>query len=159
MSSFPEINVPPEYVEAAQQVDAMTREMKEKGGDLTPAFKALDEAIPQFEEKTGFSIEALIPAQSETGLGAAQKDIKEGKRFWSVYSQSVRDALCDRNGQLYALVRSGVTSGTGAILATIMTTLALPMAALSIIIPITAILLTMGIDTYCKISQEGSNEP
>ncbi len=142
----------PEFRQAAEEAETLSQKIRSANGDLEPAYQALEFAIAKFEE-SGYSVDALIPASGEPGLGFAMSKAKTGKGFWEIYSRAVRDKLCDSKGELNRLAKTGLPSSAGAIAATTMATLALPAAAITVVVPFAAILASVGVEAYCKWSK------
>jgi hypothetical protein len=148
-----EVNIDPQLIEqAGRDADMLVRQIQ-ASGDLEPAYAALDAGLAQFEE-SGFPIEALLPADGEAGMGFAAV-ARTGNGFWRRYREAVRKSLCSHDGELGKAVRPVIQGGTGAIITAIIATLALPVVAIPVIVPLAAILVTIGLDAFC----DGQNEP
>jgi hypothetical protein len=70
----------------------------------------------------------------------------------------IRDALCKPDGDLGKLVHAGLSGSTSAIVTTIMLSLALPAAAISIVAPIAAIIASLGVNAFCEWSSQDKKE-
>jgi len=150
---------PPELIRAAQEAEELMGQIRIRGGDLGPAFEALEAAIPAFE-KAGYQLEALLPSSHDAGLGFGKPGSRTGRGFWEVYSQAVRSSLCDPVGELRSAVKLGLGTSATSVVGAIMSVLALPLAACAIVAPIAAILMTIGLDAYCEWSKdESEREP
>lgn len=143
----------PNLEQVSAEADALLLKILEQGGDLAPAFAALEKAIPIFEG-AGYQLDELIPATAPAGIGFRKREARTGKGFWEIYSQAVRKTLCAKKSKL----RVAIDSGTGSLVTFVMTTLTLPLAAAVIIAPIVAILMSIGVDAYCQWSDESTNE-
>jgi hypothetical protein len=139
------------FEEAEHAVGDIAEQIKQRG--LAPAFAEFEKALQQFSE-AGYPIDAIIPASAEPQLGFSLTRASDGKSFWDVYAEVVREELCKADGELQNMVKAGLSGSTGAILTTVMTGLGLPGAALAIAIPIAAILAAKGIDAFCRFTAE-----
>ncbi len=145
--------MPPKLDQVAADADALLLEIQVKGGDLSPAFAALQKGIQSFEG-AGHRIDELIPATAPAGLGARSLQAKTGKGFWEIYSKAIRKTLCAKKSKL----RTAIDGGSGSLAGYVMTALALPVTATVIVAPIVAILVSVGVDAYCEWSKEGLND-
>jgi hypothetical protein len=127
-----------------------------KAGDLSAAFGELEKALEQFSE-AGYPIDTILPAGAKPQLGFSLTRARDGKSFWSVYSDVVREELCKTDGELQKLAKAGLSGSTGAILTVLMTGLGLPGAALAIAVPIAAILAAKGVDAFCRFTEAEAN--
>lgn len=141
--------------EAARAAESIAEQVKQQG--LEPAFTEIEKALLQFSD-SGYPIDAIIPAGAEPQLGFSLTRAKDGKSFWSVYSEVVREELCKTDGELQKLVKAGLSGSTGAIVTAVMIGLGLPGAALAIAIPIAAILAAKGVDAFCRFTAEGQSD-
>lgn len=136
--------------EAGQQVEMLAREISERGFD--PAYDALERGLDRLTE-AGFPPEMLLPTGQER-RGVALSRSKDGKSFWTVYAEVVRDELCRSGGQLHRLIKAGLSRSATAILTTVMIGLGLPAVAIGIAVPIAAILAAEGVDVFCRVTEE-----
>ncbi|BAY08698.1 hypothetical protein [Calothrix sp. NIES-2098] len=119
---------------------------------LKVAFPELRKAIEEFEDD-GYPIETIIPQEEEVGLGFSLKST-DVERFWEIYSDLIRKSLCGSNGDLHKLVQSGISTSVGAVLATLVTGLGIPAAALGIMVPIAVIIVNIGVDAFCIMTEQ-----
>ena len=108
--------------QAARRSDELIAAIKQRDGDLTPAFDALEKSLHKFEE-SGYPLDAIVPATSEGALGFSSIRETNGRRFWEKYSGVVKKDLCDANGELHKLVKSGLAGASGAVVSAIVTSL------------------------------------
>ena|ERR1039458_5290125 len=153
-----DLQVSDEWQDAVRRADALAETVRARGGDLDPAFEALEQEIRRFEA-SGLPVDVLVPSGGEAGLGFSLRRQQSGRSFWSVYAEALQGQLCDENGELRKLSNQAVAPGVATILATIMTTLALPLAALPVLVPVAVILATTGIDAFCRWSSGPTDEP
>jgi hypothetical protein len=137
------------FEEAERAAGDLAEQVKQKG--LAPAFAELENALLQFGE-AGNPIDTIVPASAKLGFSLTRA--RDGKSFWDVYSEVVREELCKKDGELQKLVKAGLSGSTGAILTAVMTGLGLPGVALAIAIPIAAILAAKGVDAFCRFTEE-----
>jgi hypothetical protein len=140
------------FEEAERAVADIAEHVKQKG--LAPAFAEFEKALRHFSE-AGYPIDAIVPTGAEPQLGFSLARARDGKSFWNVYAQIVREDLCKTNGELRRLVDTGLSGSAGAILTAVMTGLGLPGAALAIAVPIAAILAASGVEAFCQFSSAG----
>lgn len=140
-----------------QEAENLAQEIRQKGGDLSPAYESIEAAIQSFED-LGYSAESLLPADSEEGLGFALEEVRTGKGFWNIYGRVIRDALCQPDGDLSKLVKTGLSGSTASLVTTLMVSLALPAAAISFAAPIAAIIAVLGVDAFCEWSSQDPGE-
>lgn len=89
--------------EAIKETELLMKQLANLNGDLSPAYQAIEKAIPIFEQS--YPLEALIPSESEIGMGFSQKMDKSGKGFWERYSKAVYKQLCSKNSELNKIVQ------------------------------------------------------
>lgn len=136
-------------VEVVDEADRLVREISQKGGDLSPAYAALEKALQSLED-LGYSAESLLPAESEEGLGFALEQVRSGKGFWDIYSRVLRKSLCNPEGDLRQLVQSGITVTTHSLASAVLASLALPVAAIPFAASLVAIIAISGLDSFCE---------
>jgi hypothetical protein len=134
------------------RANKIASEIKEANGDLSSAYRQFE--LEKEEIEKYMPIEAIIPVSEGPSLGMALKTVQDGESFWSVYSQAIKKKLCHPDGKLQRLAKLGLSTSAGAIVTSIISTLALPPTALGIAVPIAAILVTTGLEAYCEWSQE-----
>ena len=88
----------------------------------------------------------------------ALKTEEGGKGFWKIYSEIIRDKICDPREKLYSLFKTGLASSAGAIATSLSSMVLLPPVAVGLIVPIAAILATTGLDAFCAWSQKKEHE-
>ncbi|MBN1618339.1 hypothetical protein JW887_03285 [Candidatus Dojkabacteria bacterium] len=116
---------------------------------LDTGFTALNDAIKAFEDE-GYPVDVLIPQGQEVGLGFSF----QSKDFWPIYSDLLRHKLCDPEGELNKLVKSGISTSVGAVLTAIVSALGIAGIALGVMIPIAVIVVNTGIDAFCAATEE-----
>ena len=139
------------FEEAEREANKLKEQVRHRG--LDPAFDSLDKALSEFRD-AGYPIDALVPADAEPRLGFSLTRASDGKSFWQVYKEVVREELCKEDGELQRLVKAGLAGSTGALITAIMTGLALPGAAFGIAVPIAGILAAKGVDAFCQFTEE-----
>ena len=140
----------PEFETAIKEAEALKEQIDKEGGNLEPAYKAIEKGIDKFEKN--YDIEMLLPpTQKEPGLAFSLfKEKKDGKGFFQTYTNSIRDSICNTNGKLNELFKSGLSDSVREVIKAIMTTLLIPLLAISVIAPIAVVLIKLGLDAYCK---------
>ena len=132
---------------AQEAAAALDRKVKSLGIEV--GFAELESAISALE-KEGFPPEALMPQTAEMPLGFSFSP----QKFWPAYKKILREKLCSEEGELGKLIKSGGSASVGAILTSIVTSLAIPPAALGLMVPIAVIIVNTGIDAFCSCSDE-----
>jgi len=80
--------------------------------------------------------------------------------FGRIYVKILLHALCDPKQKLNTSVKTALSTSASTILPLIMTSLALPAAALPIVVPIAAYVIVLGVDAFCESSrQHGALSP
>ncbi len=148
-----EMQPQPTFEEAERAASEIADRVREHG--LEPALAELDNALKQFSD-AGYPIESLVNSRGDSRLGMSLTRARDGKSFWTVYSEVIREELCKKDGELPKLVKAGLSGSTGALLTALMTGLALPGAAMAIMVPIAAILAAKGVDAFCRFTEEDS---
>jgi len=74
--------------------------------------------------------------------------------FGRIYAKILLHALCDPKQKLNTLVKTALSTSASTILPVIMTSLALPAAALPIVVPIAAYVIVLGVDAFCESSRQ-----
>jgi hypothetical protein len=136
--------------QAIQSAIELNEEVDKKGLDI--AFPELQKAMHEFEDD-GYPIESIIPQGQETGLGFSSKSV-DVEKFWEIYSDLIRKSLCGSDGDLHKLVQSGVSTSVGAVLATLVAGLGIPAVALGIMVPIAVIIVNIGVDAFCIMTEQ-----
>jgi len=134
-----------------QLAEQVATQIRQQGGSLDPAYKALEAGIAQFQQ-SGLPLESLIPA-GERGLGFAARHAKDGKSFWEIYGKVVRNKLCTKNSKLHTLAQSGTQLSAASLVGFVMGALALPAAAIGIAAAIAGIIASLGIDAFCEYTK------
>jgi len=138
--------------DAAVLADALAEKVRREGEE--PAFATLESALHAFDAQ-GYSIESLLPSGADARLGAALAVVKSGKSFWSAYSEVIRETLCKKDSELQKLSKAGLSGSAGALVPILLTGLGLPVAAISVVVPIAAIIAALGVDAFCRWSTQG----
>jgi hypothetical protein len=76
------------------------------------------------------------------------------EEFGRIYGKILLKALCDPKQKLNTLVKTALSSSASTVLPLIMTSLALPAAALPIVVPIAAYVIVLGVDAFCESSRQ-----
>jgi hypothetical protein len=147
-----EIQAPQLTFAEAEHATAEISELIKRQG-IEPALTELEKALKQFSD-AGYPIDAIMPVDVEPSLSFSLTRASDGKSFWSVYAEVVREELCKEDGEMQKLVKAGLSGSTGAILTAVMTGLGLPGAALTIAVPIAAILAAKGVEAFCRFTEE-----
>jgi hypothetical protein len=119
---------------------------------IKSAYSELEKAVRSFE-KNGYPLESIIPHGEDTGLGFSLRRT-DGKTFFAIYSSLIHKKLCKPGGEFNKLIKTGIDSSVGAVLTAIVTSLGIPLVALSIMIPIAVIIFNTGIEAFCKFTEE-----
>jgi hypothetical protein len=141
---------------AAARAEAVRQAIAQQNGDLEPAYRALEEAIGEFEQTSGEFAEALVPAEDEAGLRFRRT--RRGQDFWAAYKKRLRKQLCDPKGELHWLSQAGTQITGTAIVTAMVNTLALPIALLPVLGPMVGIILHTGVDAFCDATDDKPNE-
>lgn len=141
---------PEEIKNANKKAQILLTEIETANGDLNPAYKALQGAVDNYRQSGGH-IEDLLPAGlGGSGLGIALfKRGKTGEGFWISFLYGIRSDLCNKNGDLRKYLKDGVQISTTAVIAALVATVSLPLAFIP---PIAALLVSRGIDYWCRSS-------
>ena len=142
---------------AASRAEQILGAIHAHGGDLGPAYEALEEGITELEQ-AGHDVDEIVPADSELSLGFWRVSDRSGKGFWAIYSRLVRRRICSPDSALRGHVDHAMQASTGAIVGAVVTALALPLAAAAIAAGIAAILISIGIDAFCEMSEESAED-
>lgn len=146
-------NKPNSQEKAFQEAERLLQEIRQRNGDLSPAYESIESAIESLED-SGYSAESLVPADSELGLGMNSAEARTGKGFWNIYGRVIRDTLCTPGGDLGKLAETGLAGSTSSLVTILMVTLSLPAAAIAIAAPIAAIIAALGVDAFCEWSSQ-----
>ena len=118
---------------------------------VEPAYAELEAAIRNFQEE-GYPIESILPQGSDARLGFSLRST-DGKGFFEAYSKMLRKCLCGANGEFHKLIKSGVNTSVGAVLAAMVNSLGIPSAAMGVMIPVAAIIAKVGVDAFCEVTR------
>ena len=138
---------PEDIKTAGQEAEILMKEINQSN-NLDPAFSALQVAIAQYTQ-TGGKVEQLIPAEvGGSGMGwALFKKGKTGEGFFRLFLKGMQKEICNEKGQLRKIISEATNKGITAAITALVATLALPFAFLP---PIAALLVSKGIDYWCK---------
>jgi len=138
----------PEVKKAIKETEALVSQMKTKGpSNFSPAYAHIEKAVTYYKN-AGYDLDTLFPAKR----GVARfKAAKTGEDYWNVFSKLLHEKICDPNGELVKLVDKGVKLTAPIVFTFMLASFNIPVAAISIIVGITAILVENGIQAYCKL--------
>ncbi len=136
---------------ASREAEALVNTIERQGGNLDPVYDALEVSVRRFEE-AGYPIESIVPGGDEAGLGfSLKKWTSSGRDFYRAYKKAIKKDLCKPHGDLHKLAKAGLSGGTGAVVAVIFQSLALPPAALGFVVPFAAVIVSKGLDAFCSL--------
>lgn len=104
------------------------------------------------------SVAAGNGASEEFRAGSAPDD-RIGKRFWEIYRSQLRTSLCDPKGDLYKLLVSEGKTSTKAIITALVVTLGVGTAFAGVICGLAAIILEIGLRSFCEWTENPAGEP
>jgi hypothetical protein len=137
--------------EARSAAEALAERVQIEGVDA--AMGELDRALEEFRD-SGHSIESILPPD-DGKLGFSLVRARDGKSFWAIYAEVLRNRLCKTDGEFGKLARAGLSGSAGAIATAILTALSFPSAAFAVVVPMAAIVASGGIDAFCKFTEDG----
>jgi hypothetical protein len=141
---------------AAARAQAVQQAIAQQNGDLEPAYRALEEAIEEFEQTSGESAEALVPAEDDAGLRFRRT--RHGQDFWAAYKKRLRKQLCAPKGKLRKLSQAGTQVTGTAIVTAIVSILTLPPLIIPLLGPMVGIILYTGVDAFCDATDDKPND-
>lgn len=101
----------------------------------------------------------LLPPE-EQALGVSLRGlIKNAREFFNSYSKIIADKICNANGKINEMWRGAASEGTRGVITMIMGALALPLATVSVVAPIAALLIKIGLDQYCRLYVSQKRKP
>jgi hypothetical protein len=135
--------------EAAALAEHTAQSIKTQG--IEAAFPAFDDALSQFEQ-AGYRVADVLPRATSERLGLVRRNAPrpDGRTFWEHYKEVVCDELCREKKELNTLVRRAASGAPAPLVAWILTTLGLPVAAALIAATIAGILVALGVDAFCR---------
>ena len=136
--------------QAIQSATTLNENIGKNG--VASAYLELEKAVLAFENE-GYTLESIIPRGEEASLGFSLRS-GDSRTFFEIYSRLIRKRLCTPNGEFNKLIKSGLNSSVGAVLTAIVSSLGIPVMALSIMIPIAAIITNTGLDAFCALTEE-----
>src|SRR5215510_3612615 len=134
------------------KANELASRIKEANGDLSSAYNQFE--IERQEIEKLMPIEAILTTDEGHSAGMALKKAHGGEEFWKIYSKAIKKKLCSRNEKLYGLAKLGLASSAGATVTAVVTSLALPPAALGLAVPVAAIIATTGLEAFCEWTEE-----
>lgn len=151
--------IPPRKLEEyAAQANQLADEIKQRHGDLEPAYRALDNAIRAME-RDGLALEAIVPADKDFSLGFAAGNDRTGECFWKQYKKAIRKRICNPRSPVYKRLASGGSVGAGSLIGLILKHLGLPIEAIPIAATVAGILSGAGLDAICVDPQPKPRKP
>jgi len=147
---------PEELASIGAEVERLAAAVRQSG--LDPVYRQLDAVLSELERE-GVSASDLLPVSDESGLGFSLRQTRDGKTFWRVIAETSRASLCDCQGDVRQSLTKGTQVGAGSLAATILTTLGLPLVAIPVAVTIAAVLLGVGIESFCQWSALPPDEP
>jgi hypothetical protein len=104
-------------------------------------------------EQQSIHLEDFLPVAGHSEkLGFATHHGKPSSLL-DIYLQLLRERLCKQDGDLQKLVHSGIHGVSSALMTLVITALGLPIAALPLASVLTAILLSTGVEAFCRWSE------
>jgi hypothetical protein len=137
--------------DASRRAEELAARVRELGEDA--ALADLDRALADYRAE-GYPLDAVLPASSEADISFSLRRARDGKSFWSVYAEVLREDLCAPDGQLRKLALRGLNTSAGAILAVLVGGLGLPGVVLGLLVPIAALIAAKGIDAFCRFTTD-----
>lgn len=144
-----------DYAKAGTDAERLAASLKGMSS-LEPVYASLDAAILELTAE-GYNPSDLLPAEAEPGMGFSLNQKRDGKTLWQAIAVSGRSALCDPNGDLRK--KLAASSQAGALVGSVMSTLGLPLIAISIAVAIVGVILAIGIQGFCQWISTPVDEP
>lgn len=88
-----------EVVQAGQTAEALAHEVRQRAGDLSPIFNALEQAAVIYQQ-TGGSLQEAVPGTDDVALGF-RGGKPDGRTIWDAYVEVLREELCNPKGELH----------------------------------------------------------
>jgi hypothetical protein len=127
-------------------------------GGLAPIYSWLEDCAGSLEA-SGYSVEELLPAVNEPGIGFSIFEKRDGKTLWQTVGAAARDGICNPKSDVRKQLQTTTHVTAGGLVSTVMISLGLPPAALPIAVALAAVLATVGIQGFCSWSSADPDEP
>ncbi|WP_282610638.1 hypothetical protein [Pelagibius sp. Alg239-R121] len=130
--------------------------LKTLGGEVRATANSQNDASLPDDLRSNLSQSLVIEGAGDPS-GTRDPSVQDqalGERFWSLYRKKLRASLCDPEGQLYALLVEQGKSDKKALIAGIAGALGVGMAFAGLICALAAILLEVGLQTFCELTQD-----
>jgi hypothetical protein len=144
-----------DYAQAGAEAELLAASVK-GANSLESVYMSLDAAISELTA-SGYNPSDLLPAEAEPGIGFALNQKRNGKTLWQAITVAGRSALCDPNGDLRK--KLAASSQAGALVGSVMSTLGLPLIAISMAVAIVGVILAIGIQGFCQWISTPVDEP
>jgi leucyl aminopeptidase len=109
----------------------------------------VDEALSLLQE-AGYAPTDFLPSGGDLSFAGADRAAK----FFKRYVRQVHAQICTEDGKARQTVGNAWNAGVGALLPAMVLVVAIPPAAVVVLAPIAAILASVGLDKFCKMSNE-----
>ena len=145
-----------ETKKANEEAERLIGKIKKSKGDLSSAYSALQATIEDYEGSGG-NLEELIPAPLG-GAGVGWSLIKKGKKgegFWIAFLTGIKNDMCEKDGYLRQIFKDGIQTSASVIAMSnsqFHDYYGLPFTFAA---KCTALLLSKGIDRWCKSIENG----
>ncbi len=116
-------------------------------GDLGPVYADMEAEMEKVSND--YDISTLLPGGPNAELGMAARK-KDARSFYSHFRARVRANLCSPDGEFSKMIAASVQGSVGAIVASLATALALPVAALGLLVPIAVLIVHSGLEAFCS---------
>jgi hypothetical protein len=136
-------------VSAADQLASKVRRSANPESVLQKSFEDALKAL----DNNNIAPDAFVPATGGTERLAFARDAKGHKALLDVYLDILRDKLCTKDSELQKMTQAGIHAVTASIVTLVITTLGLSVVAFPIAVPLAAILVTTGMEAFCKWSE------
>lgn len=134
-------------------------EAVETAGELAPIYAWLEASLPELEASGYYSIEELLPAIDEPGIGFSFREKRDGKTLWQTIAAAAKDSICSPTSDVRKYFQTAKHISAGGLVSTVMITLGLPPAALPVAVAMAAVLGTIGIQGFCSWTSAEPDEP
>jgi hypothetical protein len=148
---------PEELDRAGAEAERLADAIRDSRSSLNPVYRRLDAVIVEMAQ-SGASAADFLPATTESGIGFSLRPTRDGKTLWQVVATTSRASVCDPQGEVRQHLARGTQAGASSLVAAILTTLGLPLAAVPIAVTIAAVLLGIGIEAFCEWSALPADE-
>jgi hypothetical protein len=145
-----------ETKKANEEAQRLIGRIKKSEGDLTSVYSSLQNAIEDYEISGG-KVEELIPTPlGGTGVGwSLYRKGKKGEGFWIAFLTGIRNDMCEKDGYLRQIFKDGIHTSASVIAMSNTQFHDYYGLPLTFAAKCTALLLSKGIDKWCKSLENG----